>query len=875
MTPMMQQYKRIKEQYENAILFFRLGDFYEMFFEDAVVAAKELEIALTRRDMGGGETAPMCGVPHHSSEPYIARLVERGYRVAICEQMEDPKAVKGIVPRDVVRVVTPGTFLKDRPSENSKNNYLLCIRVAASGFGLAAVDIATGEIHATQYDGMESDWPALLADEIAKWNPSELLIENSLYQRTGFVAQMEERYGAMINLYDPFAFGTEDDAQFIRQQMPSVKASHPVFTHDAAASALASLLRYLYHFENRPLPHLDNVEWFEVDHWMGLDQNTRTHLDIHQPQRSQDRKHTLFYVLNKTTTAMGGRKLHRFLERPLRSIERLQHRQNRVARLMELGSLRMSIQSHLRGVYDLDRLLAKLSYQRANARDLIALRDSLASLPALLEAVRDANDDVLEPFLSAIDPLDDVTEEIRAAIHEEAPILLTEGNLIRTGYNEELDELRETSLHGQDRLVEYELEQREKTGIRTLKVIYHKNKGYSIDVTKSYFDRVPDTYRRLQTLTNSERYITDEILEIQDMIRHSEEETRELEYQLFLEVRNFILDRIDRIRSTSQSLAEMDVYCSLAQVACEENYVLPTFHEDREIRIEGGRHPVVEKALPIGNFVANDTEIGSDENRIQILTGPNMSGKSTFMRQVALIQLMAQIGSAVPAQSAQLPIVDKIFTRIGASDHLAAGDSTFMVEMREMSYILRHATKDSLLILDEIGRGTSTYDGMSIAWAILEYIAEAVDAKTMFATHYHELTGLADHYPTIRNYTVAVREEKDRIVFLRTILPGQTDRSYGIEVARMADFPEEILLRAREILSELEWSRADIHAGHSGKSQETTAQIDFADLARRSLIEHIGSLPIDTLSPLDALNLLNTLRAKARALEEDNVHTGS
>lgn len=865
MTPMMEQYLSIKEKHQDAILFFRLGDFYEMFFDDAILAAKALEIALTKREMGQEEKAPMCGVPHHSSASYIERLVEKGYKVAICEQLEDPSEAKGIVRRDVVQVITPGTVLPERT--RADNNHLMSVQLTRTGFSVAVIDITTGEFSATAYRDEEEDVYPLLLDEIAKWNPKEILVSDTLYTHTAFLQDMQDRYGAMIGVYDAYSYPEEVQTAYLREKIPAIPDNSPIFTERLALGTVTALLRYIYQYGQETLRHIRTVEWVETGAWMKLDQNTRAHLELQRNQRTQDTKHTLFAVLHHTRTAMGTRRLQRFLERPLISAAQIRQRQDVVQVLVDEAETRLRIGKLLDGVHDLDRLIGKLSYQKANARDLLALATSLSHVRDLHAYLIERPERVLHEYGERIDPVADVIAEIRAAIEDDPPISITEGGLIRVGYHAPLDAIRDTSIRGQEALVTYEAQLKEETGIRNLKVVYNKLKGYYLDVTKSHLEKVPEDWHRRQTLTNSERYVTDRLLQIQSMIQDSHEETRQLEYELFQTLRDHILDHVERIQQTSHHLSRLDVFYAFSEAAVRFSYTRPTFRTDGRIRIKEGRHPVVERSLGEGRFVHNDTELGAESNRLQVITGPNMAGKSTYMRQVALLVLMAQIGSFVPAKSASVSIVDQIFTRIGASDHLSAGDSTFMVEMKEMAYILNQATANSLLILDEIGRGTSTFDGMSIAWAIIEYIAAQIRAKTLFATHYHELTALAEQDASITNMTIAIREEETHIVFLRKIMPGQTDRSYGIEVARMANFPAKILARAKQVLSELEEFRTDIRVSSGNRAAETM-QMDLKEIERVQFLASIGQLEVERTTPVEALLLLEQLRTKARELGE-------
>lgn len=866
MTPMMQQYTSIKERHADSILLFRLGDFYEMFFEDAKVAARELEIALTQRDMGNGEKAAMCGVPHHSSDPYIAKLVERGYKVAICEQLEDPKEAKGIVERDVVRVITPGTVINTQEIR-ADNNHLLAVHYHTTGFALAAVDIGTGELSVTAFEDAAIAAYPLLLDEIARWQPSEILLSDTLFGNESFQTEMTDRYGCLMTVYDRYSFSSEEQVEYIRTKLPLLNKKSPIFQSPTAIQVLHGLLQYIYQYQKEPLKHLQTARWYDLSIWMGIDQNTRSHLEIQKNLRTADSKNTLFSVLHHTKTAMGTRKLHQFLERPLRREKEIEQRLDIVEALVDAPTDRLHVASHLDGVHDMDRLVGKLSYQRANARDLLALKNSLANVHQLKSYLLRTASPLLREYGDRIDVLEDVSTLIEDSINEDPPIGLTEGGLIKVGYHEELDQLRDTSLRGQEALLQYEMDEREATGIKNLKIVYHKNKGYYLDVTKSHLEKVPAHYNRAQTLTNSERYTTDQLLSIQRMVQDSSFETRELEYEIFQEIRSFILDRTERLQRTSSIVAELDVFYSFAHAATLHQYVRPRFRKDAKILIEEGRHPVVEQNLPEGGFIHNDTDIGSPTNLIQVITGPNMAGKSTYMRQVALIVLMAQIGSFVPAKSCRMGIVDQLFTRIGATDHVSSGDSTFMVEMKEMAYILAHATPKSLLILDEIGRGTSTFDGMSIAWAIMEHLATECKAKTLFATHYHELTALADHFDEIKNMTIAVREEVTHIVFLRKIMAGQTDRSYGIEVAKMANFPASIIYRATQVLRELEKSRHDISLPLPS-AEDPIVQMDLRDIELKQFAASIQKIDIDSMTPIEALNTLQRLQQTAIELGE-------
>lgn len=869
LTPMMQQYLNVKKEYPDCILFFRLGDFYEMFFDDAKLAAKELEIALTARGGGGPDKIPMCGVPHHSSDGYISKLVQRGYKVAICEQLEDPKDVKGIVKRDVVQVITPGTILEDK--SDGENRYLISILYEQNAFALAAIDITTGELSLTSFEESQDDVFALLLDEIAKWQPKEVIVNQALYLEEELHQELTFRYGSMLTLFSSEEQNTES---FLLERLPFLTKDHELFNYPLAMDALSALIGYIYRFSTQSLAHIQDIEWYTIEQWMGLDQNTRLHLDLQKNQFTMDQKHTLFSVLNRTKTAMGTRMLHRFIERPLLSIAQIEQRLDAVEVLKDDIQLRSKIAMFLDGIHDLDRLIAKLSYQKANARDLVTLALSLQNVQRLKEFLLNTPYEICQQFGDAISDTTDISEEILRAIVDEPPILITEGGMIREGYNIELDTRKDTSLRGQEALIAYEIDEKEKTGIKTLKIVFHKNKGYFIDVTKSQLSKVPDHYHRVQTLTNSERYRTIRLEEIEHMIFDSQEETKELEYAIFQDLREMVLSQVDKLQAISAIVARFDVFYSFAETANQNDYVRPTFRSDGQIEIKEGRHPVIETSMAKELFVHNDTAIGSEQNRIQVITGPNMAGKSTYMRQVALIVILAQIGSFVPAKAADLCIVDRIFTRIGASDFLPGGDSTFMVEMKEMAYILEHATPQSLLILDEIGRGTSTFDGMSIAWAIIEHIATKIKAKTLFATHYHELTVLSEQFENIQNMTVLVREDDKEITFLRKLVQGQSDKSYGIEVAKMAAFPKEIIARAEAILGTLEDDRAIPTVDVVSEPMEQLA-FPIQDETREweSLLKEIKGLSIESMTPMDAMNYLYTMRKRLKG--DNNGNTNS
>ena len=865
LTPMMMQYKKIKEKYKDCILFFRLGDFYEMFFDDAIIASKELEIVLTHRDAGGNIKAPMCGVPHHVSDAYITKLVEKGYKVAICEQLEDPSQAKGLVERDVVRIITPGTITDINALDEKSNNYLLSIYMDEMGVGLSYVDSSTGEMYTTEILENENELWSFLLDEIGKIMPSEILCNEKFTHNNKLYKIIIDKINPYINIYES---GSITDVDWISkiQNHFRVKNLSSLGTEGKAYSIVATgkLLEYLYETQKNSLEHISNIEYYSPQEYMILDINTRINLEIHETIR-RNKKGALLWILDKTSTAMGGRLLKNWLEQPLIDKKSIEKRQEIVELFVNDGILMEEVKNKLKNIYDLERITSKISYGNCNARDLFSLKISIEKIPELKELLIKSNKEPLINLGLKIDSLNDIYELIDKAIVDNPPISVKEGGIIRKGYNSELDELKSANKDGKQWLANLEGEEKSKTGIRGLKVGFNKKIGYYFEVTKSYYDLVPDYFILKQSLTNSRRYFTDELKEIELKILGSEEKIIELEYNIFQEIRNKIKSQILRIQNLSKIISKLDVLNSFAQVAHENNYVKPKLNKKGIIKIIEGRHPVVEKTLTDNMFVPNDTLLDNENNMVQIITGPNMAGKSTYIRQVAIITLMAQIGSFVPAKEADISIVDRIFTRIGASDNLSQGESTFMVEMNEVANILKNATKNSLIILDEVGRGTSTYDGLSIAWAIVEYIANDIKAKTLFATHYHELTELSNKLKGVKNLTVLVEEKADEIIFLRKIIEGSTDKSYGIEVAKLAGIDKKIIDRANEILNEIEMKH---YTKNNIVKEDLNYQFNLLDYKKEYLLEKIKNIDISKITPIEAINILYELNKEAKKLEE-------
>lgn len=875
LTPMMQQYVDTKKEYPDCILFYRLGDFYEMFFEDALTASKELEITLTGKNCGLKERAPMCGIPYHAVDGYLNRLVSKGYKVAICEQMEDPATAKGLVKREVVRIVTPGTNLDTQALDETKNNYIMCVVYIADRYGLSVADVTTGDYFVT-----ELETSGKLFDEIYKFMPSELICNEAFYMSGMDMDLLKERLGITIYALDAWYF---DDALCQRTLKEHFKVNAleglGLGDYDCGVIGAGALLTYLKETQKTDLAHLTKLTGYAAGKYMMLDSSTRRNLELCETLREKQKRGSLLWVLDKTKTAMGARTLRKYIEQPLIDKEAVERRLDAVEEFKAVAIAREEIREYLSPVYDLERLVCKITYKSANPRDLTAFRSSLSMLPHIRCIMGDMDSALLRELFDSLDTLEDLCRLITDAIQDEPPLAMKEGNIIREGYDEEVDRLRAAKSDGKEWLAKLEEQERQKTGIKNLRIRFNKVFGYYLEVTNSFKNLVPDYYTRKQTLANAERYIIPELKELEDTILGAEDKLYALEYELYCKVRDTIAGEIERIQTTAKAVAQIDVFTSLALVAERNNYVRPRINEKGVIDIKDGRHPVVEKMIPNDMFIANDTFLNDRKNRISVITGPNMAGKSTYMRQTALIVLMSQIGSFVPASSADVGLVDRIFTRVGASDDLASGQSTFMVEMTEVANILRNATCRSLLILDEIGRGTSTFDGLSIAWAVIEHISNSrlLGAKTLFATHYHELTELEGKIDNVNNYCIAVKEKGDDIVFLRKIVKGGADKSYGIQVAKLAGVPDTVIERAKEIVEEL--SHADITArvkdiavnGHEAKIK--TKKFDEVDLAQMSLfdtvkdddvIDEIKNLDVSNLTPIDALNTLYQLQNKLK-----------
>jgi len=857
LTPMMKQYMETKSQYQDCILFYRLGDFYEMFFEDALTASRELEITLTGKNCGQEEKAPMCGVPYHAVEGYLNRLVAKGYKVAICEQVEDPKTTKGIVKREVVRIVTPGTNLDTQALDETKNNYIMCIVYIADRYGVSVADISTGDYFVTEIPDS-----AKLLDEIYRFSPSEIICNEAFYMSGVDMDGMKDRLGITIYSLESWYFDDEVCRKKLLEHFEvSSFAGLGLADYDCGIISAGALLQYLLETQKNSLSNLTHITPYAAGKFMMIDSSTRRNLELCETLREKQKRGSLLWVLDKTKTAMGARTLRKYVEQPLIDKTEIIRRLDAVQELKEQAISREEIREYLSPVYDLERLITKIAYGSANPRDLTAFRSSLEMLPALLYILQEMKAELLKDLAVDLDPLEDLCILVKKAIREDPPIAMKEGNIINDGYNEEVDKLRRAKSDGKDWLAKLENDEREKTGIKNLKIKYNKVFGYYLEVTNSYKEMVPEYYTRKQTLANAERYITPELKELEDMILGAEDKLYALEYELYSEVRDLIASQIERIQKTAKAVAALDAFASLALVAERNNYVRPKINEKGVIDIKEGRHPVVERMIPNEMFISNDTYLDDKKHRISIITGPNMAGKSTYMRQTALIALMAQIGSFVPAKSANIGLSDRIFTRVGASDDLASGQSTFMVEMTEVANILRNATSKSLLILDEIGRGTSTFDGLSIAWAVIEYISDSrlLGAKTLFATHYHELTELEGKIDNVNNYCIAVKEKGDDIVFLRKIVKGGADKSYGIQVAKLAGVPELVIGRAKEIVEEL--SDEDITARVSEiaskervvKKKPKVKKYDDVDIAQMSLFDTVKD--DDVLEELKNLDL--------------------
>lgn len=876
MTPMMQQYMKTKEEYKDCILFYRLGDFYEMFFEDALTASKELEITLTGKNCGMEERAPMCGVPFHAVDSYLNKLVSRGYKVAICEQVEDPKLAKGIVKREVVRVVTPGTNTDIQALDESRNNYIMCIVYLDDRYGIAIADVSTGDYFVTELSDSTR-----LKDELFKFMPTEIICNEAFYMSGMDMEDLRERLGITISALDSWYFDDDLCKNKLTEHFHAANMQALGLEDFNCGSISAGvLLIYLYETQKNSLAHLTHIQVYTTGAYMLLDSSTRRNLELCETLREKQKRGSLLWVLDKTKTAMGARALRKYIEQPLVDKKEILKRQDAVEELKENAISREELREYLGPVYDLERLITKITYQSANPRDMLAFKNSLAMLPSVRYILEEMQSELLQTLYQDLDPLEDLCQLIEHAIAEEPPIAMRDGGIIREGFDPEVDRLKKARTEGKTWLAKLEAEEREKTGIKNLKIKYNKVFGYYLEVTNSFKDKVPDYYTRKQTLANAERYITPELKELEDTILGAEDKLCALEYDLYCQVRDSVGAEVERIQKTAKAVAHLDAIASLALVAERNNYVRPKLNEKGIIDIKNGRHPVVECMIPNDMFIANDTYLDDKKHRISIITGPNMAGKSTYMRQSALIVLMAQIGSFVPATAANIGLVDRIFTRVGASDDLASGQSTFMVEMTEVANILRNATSKSLLVLDEIGRGTSTFDGLSIAWAVVEYISDPklLGAKTLFATHYHELTELEGKIDNVNNYCIAVKEKGDDIVFLRKIVAGGADKSYGIQVAKLAGVPDLVIERAKEIVEEL--SDEDITTRVqeiSSKAQvpkrKKVKRYDEVDMAQFSLFDtvkdddvltELKELDVSNMTPMDALNTIYRLQNKLK-----------
>ncbi len=890
LTPMMQQYIETKKQYPDCILFYRLGDFYEMFFDDALTVSKELEITLTGKSCGLEERAPMCGVPYHAVDVYLNRLVKKGYKVAICEQMEDPKQAKGIVRRDVIRVVTPGTTISTEALDESKNNYLMSVVCIGDTYGISVVDITTGDYYVTEVNDLHT-----LMDEINKFQPSEMICNQAFCANEAEIKEMRERYKITVSCLESRYFNEETCVHSLKEHFHIASLNGlGLEAYHCGIIAAGSLLLYLLETQKNSLLHLTTLIPYSTSRYMILDTSTRRNLELTETLREKQKRGSLLWVLDKTKTAMGARTLRNYMEQPLISKTEIERRQDAIEELNQNLITREEIREYLHPIYDLERLIGRISYKTANPRDFIAFQTSLEMIPHIKYLLAGFQSELLKELWEQMDSLEDICTLIKNSIAEEPPIVIREGGIIKNGYHEEVDKLRQAKTEGKNWIADLEVKERERTGIKNLKIKYNRVFGYYLEVTNSFQNLVPENYTRKQTLSNAERYITPELKELEDMILGAEDRLISLEYDLFCEIREKIANEVLRIQTTAKAIAQVDVFASLAYVAEHNQFVRPTINEEGVIRIKNGRHPVVEQMIPNDMFVANDTFLDNQSNRIAIITGPNMAGKSTYMRQTALIVLLAQIGSFVPAVEAEISICDRIFTRVGASDDLASGQSTFMVEMTEVANILRNATARSLIVLDEIGRGTSTFDGLSIAWAVVEYIGDTkiLGAKTLFATHYHELTELEGKLNGVNNYCIAVKEQGDDIVFLRKIIKGGADKSYGIQVAKLAGVPDLVIERAKELVEEL--SDADIAERAKGiavqkadenknmentvvqknkngkKKQNLSNELElgqmslFDTMTDNTIIQELASIDLGNITPIEALNRLYQLQSKVK-----------
>ena len=865
-SPMMQRYLETKEQYKDCVLFYRLGDFYEMFFDDAIEVSRELELTLTGKDCGLEERAPMCGIPYHAAENYIAKLVSKGYKVAICEQLEDPKTAKGIVKRGVIKIVTPGTVVESNMLEERKNNYIMSIFKSGLYFGIAVSDISTGEFYSTEIKEKNNFFLAL--DEISRFNPAEIIVNKLMNDSETEINEIKTRF--------PNIYITSPDESYFAEDISKIKEKFNLVDeknnkiedlkkHMLSVCSINALIEYISKTQMTDLAHINKIVIYSISKYMSLDINARRNLEITEKLRDKSKKGTLLWVLDKTKTSMGSRLLRRWLNDPLIDVLEINKRQDAVEELKNNLILRGELEESLKKVYDIERLAGKMAYGNATPRDMITLKNSIYKLPEIKNNLSNVNSIYLKEIYENIDELKDICELIELSIEEDPPMNTKDGGYIKIGFDKEIDELKNMTQSGKSWLMELESQEKEKTGIKSLKIGFNKVFGYYIEVTNSYKNMVPDTYIRKQTITNGERYITEELKIKENQILGAEEKVIKLELEVFRKVREKISENVKRLQNTANAISSLDVLLSFAEVAEDLNYCKPKISDNGIIKIKDGRHPVIEKMLGHGEFIPNDTYLDSNLNRLSIITGPNMAGKSTYMRQVALITLMAQVGSFIPAAEAEVGIVDKIFTRVGASDDLSMGQSTFMVEMMEVADILKEATSKSLIILDEIGRGTSTYDGLSIAWAVAEHIADKskCGAKTLFATHYHEMIALEEDGNGIKNYSIAVKEKGEDIIFLRKIVKGGTDESYGVHVARLAGVPKDVTKRANEILKSLE--RKSIIKNEKltkSEKQKQEGQFDMFNFKLAEIAHELDLINLNELTPIDALNTLVKIKEK-------------
>jgi len=863
MTPMMEQYFEVKNKYKDYILFYRLGDFYEMFFDDAIIASRELELTLTGRDCGEKERAPMCGVPFHSSEGYIGTLIEKGYKVAICEQMEDPSQAKGLVRRDVIRVVTPGTLIEANLLSDKKNNYLASVYMTEYECGIAFSDISTGQIFATSFYG--DSIATRLKNELGTYSPKEV-VTNLSASKLGDISEfIRERLNAMLTDNRPTDFELYEAKKRIGAQFDESVLKEDLFENKPLVCALGGLLVYIAENQKGDISYIKDLNIYSDGQFLEMDINTRRNLELTETMRAKDKKGSLLGVLDKTRSAAGARLLRQWVEHPLINTGAIVKRQNAVEELFGNYILREEIGALLDNVLDLERLVTRIVYGTANAKDLRAVSSTISILPELKNLISECRSNELSEIYNELETLDDIYDKIDSSIAQDPPFSIREGGIIAEGYNADVDSLRAIMRDGKGWIEKVAAEERERTGIKTLKIGYNKVFGYYIEVSRSFIDQVPDTYIRKQTLTNGERYITQELKNMESTILGATDKVNSLEYEIFCETRNFVSENSARIQKAAMLMAKLDVYLSLASVAAKNKYIKPEVDESDVIYIKDGRHPVVEQFVKDSYFVPNDAELDTNRNRLMLITGPNMAGKSTYMRQIAVICVMAQIGSFVPASDARLGVIDKLFTRVGASDDLASGQSTFMLEMNEVAYILRNATKKSLIIYDEVGRGTSTFDGMSIARAIVEYTnSRKIGAKTLFATHYHELTSMEDELEGIVNYNIAAKKRGDNITFLRKIVRGSTDDSYGIEVAKLAGLPNEVIKRAKEVLLSVEKTAKAISTSEHVEEEKDDTLISFDDCIKEQVIEELKAIDINTLSPYEAMSFLFGLQKRLK-----------